>query len=578
MNQYIIRLTAVLFISVSLLSCKNKAPKETRLIPKDALVVLSLDPLSLKDKLKKSGVSIDAVFNEIFKNDSSNKPVKKWMTDLRQSAGLDWREKVHLYTVSRKATDNADISMVCALAVLKDAEKFSTFIQTNPYTDSHSYEIKKAKDFSYIKAEGNQLIAWDKEHLLVMNYTHKVKPYYDTTKMQFIIPEKVNTDKEMLDEATLLFTQSEEASMMTVKGFADLYHSKAEGYLFNSTSYLLSSFSGLPVQIPKLEELLNNNYTASTLSFEAGKVLITSTTHTNPLLGSILKKYAGPTVNLSLLEHFPSKNINGIFMASFNPAIAEGILKELEVEGMANEFLKKSGLKTQEIFSAFKGDIAVIVSDLGMRHTEPQERDDELSLVKHKAMGKLILTIPVGNKTNFFKLMDKAVETGFLQKKGNNYQGNDLIKTMGLYLSADEQQLIISSDESTCQQYKNKSAKQLISEDVAGQFKGKSSAMFIDITRTLNGFISDSTDKYAKSLIMARNTFKSIRASADNYADEKIKYSFELNLQNQQQNSLLSLISLFSNISKDILDQSKKETELEAKMFQQDIPNIIRAN
>ncbi|MFB8787088.1 hypothetical protein, partial [Pasteurella multocida] len=74
----------------------------------------------------------------------------------------------------------------------------------------------------------------------------------------------------------------------------------ADGYLFTSTSSYLNALSGAPLQIPKLEELAKDNYSASTLSFDAGKINIISTTYTNPALTGLLKKYAGPTVNLSL--------------------------------------------------------------------------------------------------------------------------------------------------------------------------------------------------------------------------------------------------------------------------------------
>ncbi|MFX8860289.1 hypothetical protein ABTM70_19175, partial [Acinetobacter baumannii] len=91
-----------------------------------------------------------------------------------------------------------------------------------------------------------------------------------------------------------------------------------------------------------LEELTKDNYAASTLSFDAGKININSTTYTNPALTALLKKYAGPTVNLSLLEKYPSQNIQGIFLASFNPEIFGGLLQQLEVEGLVNSFLERS--------------------------------------------------------------------------------------------------------------------------------------------------------------------------------------------------------------------------------------------
>jgi hypothetical protein len=249
-----------------------------------------------------------------------------------------------------------------------------------------------------------------------MFYQHPVKPYYDTAKMKFIIPERPDYSKEMLAETTKMFSQKDKESMRSVKGFSEMFKTKAEGYLFSATDNLPASISAMPLQLPKLEEMVKGNHTAATLSFEDGRIVMNAVTHINKPLGNILKKYAGPTVPFSLTDHYPSQNINAIVLASFNPEIIGGLLKQLEVEGLVNEFMKKSAISSQDFYGAIKGDIAVVVSDLGMANTEPQDRDDELFLVKRKPAGKMIMNIPVGNKESFQKLMNKAVAMGTVYK------------------------------------------------------------------------------------------------------------------------------------------------------------------
>ncbi|WP_163471479.1 hypothetical protein, partial [Escherichia coli] len=75
---------------------------------------------------------------------------------------------------------------------------------------------------------------------------------------------------------------------------------------------------------------------------------------------------------------------------------------------MANNLLQKSGLSTEDFYKAMKGDIAVIVSDIGMKQPEPQNKTDELSMTRSKPSYKMIVNIPVGDKNSFFKLMDQA--------------------------------------------------------------------------------------------------------------------------------------------------------------------------
>ncbi len=571
--QYVV---LAFLLSGSLVACKNNAPKETRLIPKDALAVVSLNAYSLKDKLQNDGITIDTILSKIFEKDTSGKKDRKIIDDLRANAGINWKEKIHFFVVRKKGPDNADVTIMNVLASISDKDKLASFIKSSDYSTNKNIQEEKA--FSYIDNKENSLLAWDKEHVLAMFYNQTVKPYYDSVQMKFIVPGKGNSSKEMIAEATRLFTQKEDASIMSVKGFGEMFKTNAEGYLFSSSNNLLGNLTGMPLELPKLEELTKDNYTTATLAFEEGKIVVKSSTYTNPFLGSILSKYAGPTVNLSLLENYPSKNINAIMMASFNPAIFGGVLQQLEVEGIVNEFLKKSGISSGDLYGAVKGDIAVIVSDIGVGATEPQQRKDELFLLKQKQMGKMIMNIPIGNKENFKKLMDKAVEMGTIQKKGNEYKGADLLRTMGLFLVANDKNLIISSDSITYAQYIASTNKSVINKEALDYFKGKSTVIYIDVANTVNSFIKDSTDGYHQSMITAKNTVKDILGSSENFSGGSIKAIFEVRMQNEKQNSLVTLMSLFTNIAVDTRLQAKREKEMEEKLFPTGVPAVIRAN
>jgi len=565
MKKSIQYLLILVLLTSLLVSCKNNTPKEARLIPKDALAVVTLDAYSLRDKLKADGITIDTILSKIFEKDSTDKKDRKIVDEFRSNAGIDWKEKIHFFAIRKKAADNTDITIMNVLASISDSSKLSSFIKTSDYSSNKN--ILKEKDFSYLDNKENMLLAWDKEHIVAMFYDHSVKPYYDTVNMKFIVPEKVNSSKEMLAEATRLFTQSEDESIVSVKGFSEMFKTKAEGYVFSSTNNILGNLTGMPLQLPKLEELVNGNYLAATLSFENGKIMAKSTVFTNPMLSGILAKYAGPTVNLSLLENYPSQNINAIMMASFNPSIFEGTLKQLEVEGLINEFLKKSGISSGDLYGALKGDIAVIVSDIEFNANDPL-----------KKIGKMIMNIPIGKKENFKKLMDKAVEMGTVQKKGDEYRGGDLVKSMGLFMVANDQNFIIASDSTIYSQYISNTKRSVINQEALNYFKGKSTVIYFDVANTLNGFIKDSTSNYYNSMTTAKRTVKDVIGSSDNYSSGSIKSVIELRMQNEKQNSLVTLVSLFTNIAVDVRQQAKREREAEEKMFPSGIPAVIRAN
>ena len=576
MKQIIRSSFMVLLVALALASCKNKTPKEARYIPKEAGFVLSLDPQQMQDKLQKGGISIDTLVKRIFKNDSLDTKDKARFNDLRNNAGMDWNGKLFVFMLQKTNGDNSLSNTISVLGSIKDPAKLETYLKSQD--ELKGKEIKKEKDYSYLVIGTGSMLAWNDQQVIATMYTHTQKPVYDTVEMTFKRPNPANTEAEMKVQVDKYFTQKPKESLADVDIFGDMFKEKADGYLFSSANSSLAGLSMLPLQIPKLEELLKDNYVTATLSFDDGKIVAKSTSYTNQLLGSVLKQYAGPTVNLSMIENYPSQNINGIVLAAFNPEIFGGILKQLEVEGLVNSFMEKSGITSQDLYKSLKGDIAVVVSDINIAQPEPQFKTDEKNMTRKRPFGKMILNAPVGDKVAFLKIMDKAVEQGIVKKQGAIYKAGGLFSFMGLYIIADEKNLIIASDSVTYSQYLAKSTKSVINKEALDRFKGKSTVFYFDIAGTLNGFTKDSTGVFNHSLNNAKTTFKDIIATSDNFDGKNIKAQLEVRMQNEKQNSLVTLTSLLTDIAVDMRVQAKREREMEEKLFPGGVPAIIRTN
>ena len=566
----------VLLIAVTIVSCKNKTPKEAKYIPKEANFVLSLDPQQMQDKLQKGGISIDTLIKRVFKNDSLDTKDKARLNELRENAGIDWNGRLFVFMVQKTNGDNSLSNSVSVMGSLKEPAKLEAYLKTQE--EMKGKEIKKEKEYSYLVFGVGSMLAWNDQQVIVTMYTHVQKPVYDTAEMTFKRPNPANTEAEMKVQVGKYFTQKPTESLADVDIFTDMFKEKADGYVFTSANSSLAGLSMLPLQIPKLEELLKDNYVTATLSFDDGKIVAKSTSYTNQLLGSVLKQYAGPTVNLSMIENYPSQNINGIVLAAFNPEIFGGILKQLEVEGLVNSFMEKTGFTSQDLYKSLKGDIAVVVSDVNMANLEPDSKTDETSMRKKKPFGKMILTAPVGDKVAFAKVMDKGVEHGILKKEGSTYKAGGLFSFMGLYIIADEKNLTIASDSLTYVQYISKTTKSTINKEALDKFRDKSTVFYFDIAGTLNGFTRDSSGAYSHSLNNAKSTFKDMIATSDNFDGKNIKAQLEIRLQNEKQNSLVTLTSLLTDIAVDMRVQAKREREMEEKLFPGGVPAIIRTN
>lgn len=566
----------MILIAGLLTACGNHAPKEAKYIPKDVSAVLVLDPKSLHDKLEKSGINMDTLINRLFKRGGVDSTDRTKFNDVRDSAGINWNAQLFFFSLQGTDEKQASSTVLNLMGGLSDAKKFEAFLLKQPFLSNKG--LKKEKNYSYIIISNESMIAWNETNVIGSSYHSNVKPYYDSVAMKFVVPEKGNTEKEMKAEVDKYFTQKESESLASIDAFGKMFKTKSDGYAFSSTNHYLSILGTMPLQLPKLEELVKDNYVASTLSFEDGKVVATATTFTNPFVSSILKKYAGPTVNLSLIENYPSENINMIMMASFNPEIFGGILKQLEVEGLVNNFMEKTGFSSQDLYKTLKGDIAVVVSDLSMPTKDFKVKNDSTLIVERKPLGKMIFNAPIGDPVAFAKIMNKAVEMGYFTKNGTVYSAGKLMSFMGMYVHADEKNLIIASDSITYAQYISNKTKAVISNEALNMFRGKSAIAYFDIANTIKGFLNNQNGDYKNSLVTAKETFKDMIISSDNFDGSTLKGKFEIRLNNEKQNSLVTLTSLFTDIAVDMRMASKKEAALEERMFPTGVPAIIRTN
>lgn len=569
-------LLSAFVVAILFSACNNGAPKEARFIPKDISAVLAMDPKIMQDKLEKAGIGMDTLLNQLFKRHAVDTIEKMKLYTLRDSAGIDWNAKIFLFAVQKKGSQNPDATVINLMGGLKDAAKFEAYIKTqNGFGDK---KIQKEKNYSYLIINPEAMIAWNETNLIGTKYHSPIKPYYDSVAMKFVVPEKTNTEAAMKIEVNRYFSQKESESLASVDAFGNMFKSKSDAYAFSSTNSYLSVLNAMPLQLPKLEELLKDNYMASTLSFDEGRIVATTTTYTNPLVSSILKKYAGPTVNLSLIENYPSDNINMILMASFNPEMFGGILKQLEVEGLVNNFMEKMGFSSQDLYKSLKGDIAVVVSDLSTPSKEIKVKDDSTLSFGRRPVGKMILTAPIGDSVSFHKIMNKAVDMGYFVKQGSEFKAGKLMNFLGMYVHADDKNFIIASDSITYTQYIAHKTKSVVSNEALNMFKGKSTVFYFDIANTIKGFMKDSEGDYKNSMSSAKNTFKDLIASSENFDGTTIKGKLEIRLNNEKQNSLVTLTSLFTDIAVDMRMAARKQNQEETRIFPSGVPAIIRTN
>ena len=129
MKQSVRSYLLILLVAATVVSCKNKAPREAKYIPREASFVLAVDPEQMQDKLQKGGINMDTLLKRVFKNDSADSKEKAIFTDLKENAGIKWSEKLFLFSVLQTNSDNSQSSSFNALGSLEDVSKLEAFLK-----------------------------------------------------------------------------------------------------------------------------------------------------------------------------------------------------------------------------------------------------------------------------------------------------------------------------------------------------------------------------------------------------------------------------------------------------------------
>jgi hypothetical protein len=545
---------------VFMTACSNKALKVAAYIPKDAALVAVLDVKEMKAKLKKNRLNIDSIINSLINRNyaspkiiitDSSSIITETIT-VHQATNLNI-DKLILFVQSKTLADNSTTFSINILTNKNSSE------DAVPDSISKSimkdFKVEEEKSFSTAYSPNMKFrMSWNDDITLVTYFFHEVKPVYDTLEMTFKMPAEPNIESESKAEVAAFFNQSLDQSLASVEQFTDMFSEKADGYLFTSSNSSVEALKKTPFNLPKLEELLKDNYTAATLHFEQGKMRIQSTNYFNPTLSSLLRQYAGPVVNWSLVNDYPEGEINMLALASFQPALIGGILQHLELKSFADNFLSKSGLTLDEALKAIKGEIAVVASDLSVQEPDPMKRKDELTLQTGLPGGKLLIRLPVGEKASYLKLMETGVKNGWLVKKGTTYSSAPEFSALGSFLIADEQNIYITSDSSVYNNYLAAAGKKnkFLNSSRFQSYNAASTLFYLNIASTIRGLTkADDSYTFHQATSIIASTVKEITITSDNFDGKSVHNNLEVTMQDAKTNSLVSLTKMMSALEKE---------------------------
>jgi hypothetical protein len=543
--KYTLSLSALLAVLL-FVSCKSSTPKQLKHIPKDALVVFSLNAKRLNDKLADSKLSIDSLVKSVIGSYGATPADVKRLDDMKE-AGIDWTSDVYGFYQTRGSAMTGTSLVMGAVAAVSSSSGLEAYLKKQK---PDIVITKAAGGYSEARLNEVAVIGWNSDVVIVTAVVGNARYGNDGAS------EAAGSSAQL----AALFEQKSDASIASVSGFKNLIKEKGDMLMWVNSQASLANIPQVAM-VPKVAELVKDAYYGGVLNFENGKVVATYTAYTGRVMGDILKKHNAGTADLDMVNTYPSDNIAAFAVATLDPAIVLDIIRFLGTEGLANQTLANNGLNftVEDLTKAVKGDFAVVASDI---KTEDRSLPGFDGITMKQPDVKFLFTGKVGDKAAYEKVCAALVAKGLLVKSGAVYVPT---ANMGHEVCVlDEKSVFVASDSSIINQYKAGTGKAAIADSIKNEAKGKAGFAYVDFSKllkTIPSFILDSA-----SLNHVKVTVKDMVVTSDKLDNDVVKGKFELRTGNKQENSLASLIKMGSVIAANAKARRAEQQEIFNKM------------
>jgi hypothetical protein len=555
----------VLLAAVLLTACSKKGPSYAKYVPKSAGYVLAFDLKRLTQKLEQDSLTFEnmlTVINEDKSSKAYTEALSKW--NEFKDAGVDFEQKV-LVAVPALDVTAGSVSFQL-VAGLKDPSKLEAF-------------IAKQKDAPKIEKEGNLsmvdmngvVLGWNKEAVMLVGA--QSTPSYDLLNDSTDAPIDAVPGAE--GEKALLkkyFDLKKDESVLSLDEFGQLMEDPADVAVFtNSESMTGTQVNPLMATMQsKLKDLLQGMYSTTKINFEQGKIVVESNSFIGTKMGDLLKKFAGPVVDMSLVERYPSANMNGVAAFSFKPELIPAFLQETGFDALAGVAMAEAGVTVDDVIKAFKGDFAIMFSDFAIQHVD---QGKDAAFKAHMPVAKVLMAVRIGDKAAFEKLLNTAAGKNLIRREGNRIYpgGEELNAAVGnsVFVGIENDLLVVASDSAIYAGYAAATTGAALKPAAASAIKGKSLGFYVDASSILQGIsndVFDSTDVHMKNILdRSRGTFKEMWFNTSNFDGKKISSYGELVLADQK-NALPQLVRFLMYAADEVKLQQKQEEIMYQKM------------
>ena len=422
-------------LALGFTSCSKKS-ENLKVIPKDAMVVVSFDLQSLyqkadveelqqlksfqklKEKISNDNKEMGKIFNEILKDP--------------KSSGVDFKKNAFFFVCdSKKYGGDSRNPYIGVTAVLSDDAKFKDLLNRVSQATETQLDIKKEGALNIVYFNEGASLSWDNK------------------KMLFLVNDNYSTRVDVVLKK--LYEQSKSEQITDIKGFSDFLDGQKDinvwlnlgGFMQDDSMFL----NGMVASLYKsLFNMQKDSYFYGFIDFGKDDIKLTTYSIYNKETAKLLKKYDLYDISFDkdILKNFPEKlpiAIGGaVNVKNYYEFLKAQFGKELNEDDLV-KLLNTQGLTKDNVLNFFGGSFMLAIEgfenqkyisyDLDLVEDKQSDDSYEYKEVEKERMFPVFgLSFNIGDKT----LLDKGITLAGLALE-NGYYKLPLQKDLTFYFA-----------------------------------------------------------------------------------------------------------------------------------------------
>ncbi len=543
-------------------------------IPRDAVVVMKVDPARIAAKVDINELQNAEFFDAMLRNMSADmqgdasSAMYKAMKD-PSSYGMDFNKPYYMY-----ATREDNRSMFSFIFELNDASKFATFLN-GQFKENEDMAFEESKKFSSysndnmgltwsnnvgqmtgVMLDQDTTITLEEHEIASSNYLKKSLKKVNEKKSGASIQSQANYKISMVNSHDATFWMNYEKVQEWTKAMGGEDQSMAA--------------LGLGAFEEKMSALNKDSYMVIGTNFENGKMDMDTKMYMNPDMADLYKKSSGGGVNKKFAKYIPKNDLLGFYSMGLDINGMVGAMKKIidpdnamapMMEGMAEGAMQGMGIDmtADDVYKMLKGDMVFAVSGIKefkgvVKKTDYDEEFNPIEIEKEvtEKLPVVTMLMSYNNESDLKQVMNLAKDYVGLENLGGHYKMEMPGSPVAMYMGMHDGVMVVTNDKELVTKRLKKGLKRSkrMSKELCQMVTQKSLAGFWDVDATLDvanefGMGEMGMDGMIRS---SKETFNNMVITMDKVTSNILDSKMTINFDDKKKNSLTQFFNFINEM------------------------------